>query len=85
MDGDRWVAVALLVGVVIMTALFHYQAVSADIRDLHRKVSGDNRDLRYEISDLRRDVSAVQREIKFRAEQDDRDVERILYETRRSR
>ena len=85
MDAERWFAVALLAWVVIMTALFHYMAVSAGIRDLHWKVENDNRDLRYEISDLRRDVSAVQREIKFRAEQDDRDVERILYETRRSR
>lgn len=48
-------------------------------------VSGSVRDLRYEIGDLRRDIGAVQRELEFRGEQDDRDVERILYELRRSR
>ena len=85
MDGDRWVAVALLVGVAVMTALFHYMAVSGDIRDLHRKVDNDNRDLRYEIGDLRRDVGEVKREIEFRAEQDDWDVQRILSDLRRSR
>lgn len=85
MDGDRWVAVALLVGVVIMTALFHYQAVSADIRDLHRKVSGDIRELRFENGDLRRDIGEVQREIEFRGQQEDRDVDRLLSALRRSR
>ena len=85
MDGDRWVAVALLVGVVIMIALFHYQAVSADIRDLHRKVSGDIRELRFENGDLRRDIGEVQREIEFRGQQEDRDVDRLLSALRRSR
>ena len=74
MDGDRWLAVLLLAGVVIVAAFFHYMAVSSDIRDL-----------KYDIRDLRRDVGEVRREIEWRSEQDDRDVERLLYELRRRR
>ena len=86
MDAERWwFAVVVLAWVVIMTALVHYMMVSGDIRDLHRKTENDNRDLRYEIRDLRRDVGAVQREIEFHREQDDRDVDRLLSEIRRSR
>ena len=81
MDGERWFAVAFLAWLLIMTALVHYMTVSSDIRRVER----DNRELRYEIGDLRRDVGAVQREIEFRAEQDDRDVDRLLSEMRRSR
>lgn len=85
MDAERWFAVVVLAWVVIMSALFHYMVASGDVRDLHRKVENDNRDLRYEIRDLRRDVGAVQREIEFHREQDDRDVDRFLSEIRRNR
>ena len=85
MDAERWFAVVLLAWVVFISALFHYMVASGDVRDLHRKVENDNRGLRYEIRDLRRDVGAVQREIEFHREQDDRDVDRLLSEIRRSR
>lgn len=86
MDAERlWFAMVVLAWVVIMTALFHYMMASGVVRDLHWKVENDNRDLRCEIRDLRRDVGAVQREIEFRREQDDRDVDRLLSEIRRSR
>ena len=75
MDGpERWLPVAVLVYVVIMVAVVLYMAMSSNVRDL-----------RYEIGDLRREIGAVQRKIKYRAEQDDRDVERLLSELRRSR
>ncbi len=81
MDSERWFAVAVLAWVVVMSALFHYMAVS----DLHRKAEDDNRDLRYEIGDLRRDVDAVKREIEYRADRHDRNVERLASEVRRRR
>lgn len=85
MNEERWFAVLLVVVLVIATALFHYMAVSFGIQDLHWKVERDNRTLRNEIDGLRRDIGRLKRENEFRAEQDDRDVERILYEVRRSR
>ena len=78
MNEERWFAVLLLVVLVIATAVFHYTAVSFDIQDLHWKVKDDNRNLRNQIKSLRR-------EMEFRADRDDRDAERILYELRRSR
>ena len=74
MDADRWLAVLLVVGIVILAAVV-----------LDVNVSSDFRDLEYEIRDLRRDIGEVRREIEWRAEQDDRDVERLLYELRRRR
>ena len=74
MDAERWLAVLLVVGIVILAAVV-----------LDANVSSDFLDLEYEIRDLRRDVGEVRREIEFRAEQDDRDVERLLYELRRRR
>ena len=74
MDAERWLAVLLVVGIVILAAV---------VRDVN--VSSDFLDLEYEIRDLRRDVGEVRREIEWRAEQDDRDVERLLYELRRRR
>ena len=74
MDAERWLAVLLVVGIVILAA------VALDVN-----VSSDFLDLEYEIRDLRRDVGEVRREIEWRAEQDDRDVERLLYELRRRR
>ena len=64
----------LVVGIVILAAVV-----------LDVNVSRDFLDLEYEIRDLRRDVGEVRREIEWRAEQDDRDVERLLYELRRRR
>ena len=74
MDAERWLAVLLVVGIVILAAVV-----------LDVNVSSDFLDLEYEIRDLRRDVAEVRREIEWRAEQDDRDVERLLYELRRRR
>ena len=74
MDAERWLAVLLVVGIVILAAVV-----------LDVNVSSDFLDLEYEIRDLRRDVGEVRREIEWRAEQDDRDVERLLYELRRRR
>ena len=74
MDAERWLAVLLVVGIVILAAVV-----------LDVNVSCDFLDLEYEIRDLRRDVGEVRREIEWRAEQDDRDVERLLYELRRRR
>ena len=74
MDAERWLAVLLVVGIVILAAVV-----------LDVNASSDFRDLEYEIRDLRRDVGEVRREIEWRAEQDDRDVERLLSELRRRR
>ena len=74
MDAERWLAVLLVVGIVILAAVV-----------LDVNASSDLRDLEYEIRDLRRDVGEVRREIEWRAEQDDRDVERLLSELRRRR
>ena len=70
-NADQWLAVVALGWLVVLATMFLFFAVDGDVRDL-----------RYEIGDLRRDVGAVQREIEFRAEQDDRDVERLLSELR---
>ena len=63
----------MVIYVLIIAAMLVYFAVSGSVRDLQ-----------YAIGDLRRDIGAVQRELEFRSERDDRDVERILYELRRS-
>ena len=73
-NADQWLAVGALGWLVVLATMFLFFAVDGDVRDL-----------RYEIGDLRRDVGAVQREIEFRAEQDERDVERLLSELRRLR
>lgn len=75
MDGsERSLPAPVVIYVLIIAAMLIYFAVN-----------GSARELQYEIGDLRRDVGAVQRELEFRGEQDDRDVERLLYELRRSR
>ena len=71
---ERWLPALVVIYVLIITALLVYFAVSGSVRHLQ-----------YEIGDLRRDIGGVERELEFRGEQDDRDVERILYELRRSR
>ena len=73
-ESDRWLPALMVIYVLVLTALLFYFAASSSVRNL-----------RYEIGDLRRDIGEVQRELEFQREQDDRDVERILYELRRIR
>ena len=75
MDGsDRWLPSLVVTCMLIIVATLLYFVLTGSVHELQ-----------YEIGDLRRDVGAVQRQIEFRGEYEDRDVERILYELRRSR
>ena len=75
MDGsERWLPALVVMYVLIVAAMLFYFVISGSVRDR-----------RYEIGDLRRDIGEVQREIEFRGQQEDRDIDRLLSELRRTR
>lgn len=78
MNTDQWSAVGLVLYVVIAAAVIIFMTLTFKTSDLRRDVA----DLRRE---LEREVSTVRREIEYRADQHDRDLERVLAELRRSR
>ena len=81
MTEGQWFGVALLAYIVIMATLVLFFKITNQTYELRREIDAVQRD----VGAVQREVQAVQRGNEYRAEADQRNVDRLLSEIRRSR
>ena len=81
MTEGQWFGVALLAYIVIMATLVLFFKINNQTYELRREIDAVQR----EVGAVQREVQAVQRGERVRAEADQRNVDRLLSEIRRSR
>ena len=81
MNEGQWFGVALLAYIVIMATLVLFFKITNQTYELRREIDA----VQHEVGAVQREVQAVQRESEYRAEADQRNVDRLLSEIRRSR
>ena len=81
MNEGQWFGVVMLAYVVILAGIVLYFQITDQTYELRRAIDA----VRHEVGAVQRDVQALERDSEYRAEQDQRNVDRILSEIRRSR
>ena len=81
MNEGQWFGVLMLAYVVILVGMVLFFKITDQTYELRREIDAVQR----EVGAVQREVQAVQRESEYRAGADQRNVDRLLSEIRRSR
>ena len=81
MNEGQWFGVVMLAYVVILAGMVLFFQSTDQTHELRRAIDA----VRHEVGAVQRDVQALERDSEYRAEQDQRNVDRILSEIRRRR